>query len=330
MTVTIDFFRRPRLREGVSIEPREATCLVRYRDEEYEIELAAETRDASVRLLGLLRDGGRSLDELAREVPALARELGTVCRDLDRFGLLDETSFAPTEAKPGAQFYRELVRFTDRVKLRCNRRPYYEGLTRGELTREQLVGYALEYYHVVRMCPGLLAPALSHHEGRRTRQIIQDFFTSELDHDLLLERSLAAIGISRAQLDRLVPLPATFAVCSSLGVYARLHPMSFKASLFLFEEPDGDFNAAFKPRCEALGLPAEFYGPIFEHASVNEQGGHDCVGELLFAEVTGVSDEEQHIVKRHIGVLIESLVLMERQILDYYGGPRGPVPRCFD
>lgn len=330
MTVTTNFFQKPRLRANVSIHVNEGSCLLRYREQEYEIELAPETRADSLLLLEMLRAGGHSIDDLARKLPSLAGEVGTICRDLDRFSLLTETSLEPVEAKRGAQFYRELGRLVERVKIKYNKRPYYQGLLDGTIGRAQLIGYALEYYHIVRMCPGLLAPSLSHHESRRTREILQEFFVSELNHDALLERSLAAVGVGRSELDRLVPLPMTFSVCCSLGVYARLHPMSFKAALFLFEEPDGDFNAAFKARCDAVGLPKEFYEPIFEHASINEEGEHDHISELLFAEVPCISDEEQHVVKRHICILVESLLLMERQIIDYYGKAEGAIPRCFE
>jgi TENA/THI-4/PQQC family len=330
MTVTTNFFEQPRLRDNVTLQVRDAGCVLRYREQEYEIEFAPETQVDSVRLLELLKAGGRSIDELARSLPSIAGEVGEVCRDLDRFSLLTETRAEPVEAKRGSQFYRELGRFIERVKRRYNTQPYYRGLVDGTLGREQLIGYALEYYHIVRMCPGLLAPALSHHETRKTRGILQRFFVSELDHDELIERALAAVGVGRPALDRLVPLPMTFSVCSSLGVYARQHPMTFKAALFLFEEPDGDFNAAFKKRCDEVGLPEAFYGPIFEHASINEEGGHDHISEILFADVPCISDEEQIVVKRHIGILVESLVIMERQIIDYYGKPGSAGPRCFD
>ena len=330
MPVTTNFFERPRLRERVAMHVNDGGCVLRYREQEYELELAPETRADSMRLLELLQRGDRSFDELTREVPALASEVGVICRDLDRFGLITDGSYKPVDVKRGAQFYRELTRFIERVKRKDSARPYHEGLVAGTIGRAQLIGYALEYYHIVRMCPGLLAPSLSHHENRKTQAILQEFFVSELNHDALIERSLSAVGIGRAELDRLVPLPMTFSVCCSLGVYARQHPLSFKAALFLFEEPDGAFNEAFKKRCDDIGLPPEFYGPIFEHANINDEGEHASISEVLFAEVPCISEEEQIVVKRHTGILVESLILMERQIVDYYGKTGSIIPRCFD
>jgi pyrroloquinoline quinone (PQQ) biosynthesis protein C len=330
MTVTTNFFQQPRLRDAVTIQMQGDTCTLRYREQEYEIELAAPTQAEATHFLAMLHQGGHSLAALEHQFPSLAEEVGRFCRDLDRFGLLTETHSTPVEAKPGAQFYRELERFTERVKHRYNARPYYEGLVNGTISRAQLIGYALEYYHIVRLCPGLLAPSLAHHDSRQTCQILQNFFVSELHHDVLLERALAAVGIPFRDLERLVPLPMTFSVCCSLGVYARQHPMSFKAALFLFEEPDGEFNAAFKKRCDDAGLPEAFYAPIFEHASINEEGEHEHISAALFAAVPGIAEEEQQVVKRHIGILVESLVLMEQQLVEYYGKPGSVIPRVFD
>jgi hypothetical protein len=329
MTVTTNFFDQPRLREDVRVTFGDGTCVLRLREQEYEITLDPASSEESRHLVDLLSQGGRSLSQLGRECPSIEDEIPLVLRDLDRFGLVTETEDGLVQAMPGAQFYRELRRFVERVKRRVNSRRYYQGLVLGSITREQLIGYALEYFHIVDMCPGLLAPSLSHHESRPIRKLLQGFFVSELDHDVLLERSLASVGIARAELEEMVPLPMTFSVCSSLGVYARTHPNSFKASLFLFEEPDGEFNEAFKARCEAVGLTESFYGPIFEHADINEDGEHDVLSKTLFAETPCISAEEQHTVKRHAAILVECLVLMEGQIIDYYGKPGARIPRCF-
>jgi hypothetical protein len=330
MTVTTNFFVRPVFRSHVGVELTDAGCVLRCRDQEYELEFDPECYSESARLLKLLQNGERTFDELTVELPALGPGVGELCRDLDRFGLITDAAFVPATAKSGTQFYRELDRFVERVKLKHNDHPLYQRLREGTATREELIGYVLEYYHIVLMCPGLLAPSLSHHESRTTKRILQDFFTSELDHDILIERALEAVGISRRQLDCLVPLPMTFSVCASLGVYARQHPLSFKACLFLFEQADGDFNTLFKARCDLLGLSEDFYGPVFEHAQINDEGDHDKISQVLYADVPCLSEEEQTVVKRHVAILIESLSLMEKQIVDYYGTPGSPIPRCFE
>ncbi len=330
MTVTTNFFAKPRLRDGVRVQLEADVCVLAVGDKEIEVDLVEGARDESARLVTLLGEGGRTLDAIAAEVPALRDQLGDVCRELDRHGLLTESDLAPAEAKSGAQFFRELARYVDAVKRAHPQGPFQAAIRDGSITRDQLVGYALEYYHVVRTCPGLLGPSLMHLDSRETSDRLQDFLASELRHDRMLERSLASVGVTRAQLDAMIPLPMTFSVLSSLGTYARLHPPSFKASLFLFEEPDAEFNALFRARCEERGLPAAFYGPILDHAAVNEDGDHDSISKVLYDDVPCVDAEEARVIKRHVGVLVECFAKMERQVFDYYGAPGNPIPRVFE
>lgn len=126
------------------------------------------------------------------------------------------------------------------------------------------------------------------------------------------------------------PLPMTFAVCSSLAVFAKQHPLSFKTALLLFEEDEKTFHELFKERCQDLGLPPEFYKPILLHAGINEDGGHKDITSILLAEIPYVSPEEQIVVQKNMTVLMESIFLRSQSIIDYYGNPNNPIPRCFN
>jgi hypothetical protein len=160
--------------------------------------------------------------------------------------------------------------------------------------------------------------------------MLHRFFVSELRHDDMLEHSLKAVGIPREVLHRMLPLPATFALCSSLSTYARQHTLSFKAALFLFENPGIEFNAAFKQHCETLGMPSGFYTPILHHATLNHEGAHEDITAELLEDVPCISVEDQQVVLRHTACLIEIMFHQEHQILDYYGQPNSVMPRCFD
>ena len=243
---------------------------------------------------------------------------------------MTETKYEPQEVRSGSQFYRELRRLVDRARQKYSDGRFYRGLLDGSINRQQLIGYALEYYHVVKMCPALLAPSLSYYETKNTTRILQDFFVSELHHDKMLAKSLAAVDIDESMLDRLVPLPMTFSVCASLGNYARQHPLSFKSALFLFEESNNKFHEAFRQHCIEVGLPERFYKPLLDHAMINDDGDHGDISRSLLAEVLGVSAEEELTVSRHICILVESLAVMEQQIITYYGDAKNPFPRLAD
>jgi hypothetical protein len=115
------------------------------------------------------------------------------------------------------------------------------------------------------------------------------------------------------------PLPATFSLGASLGVYSRQHAVSFKACLFLFEEGNGEFIDAFDNCCMKLGLPQAFYEPLRRHAGLNDEFDHGDISRLLLQELPIVDPETSAIVKQNVSVLIETLVQQEEQIMAHYG-----------
>ena len=125
------------------------------------------------------------------------------------------------------------------------------------------------------------------------------------------------------------PLPMTFKVCATLGVFARQHPLSFKSALMLFEEDDKIFLELFEQHCQQLHMPSDFYRPILLHSRINEEGAHDQITADLLADIPYVSPEEQLLVKKNMTLLVESMVLRTYEILDYYGKPDNGIPRCF-
>ena len=272
-----------------------------------------------------------SLEELAKACPGIREDIPELLRELERRNLLLET---PREAEPlngvtGSQFYRELYRFIERLKGQFPPSPFSQKMVDKTITRNQLIGYALESYHVTHLCPRLLAPSLAHYESPETEKLLQEFFASELHHDRLLEKSLKSVGVEEQQLQQMQPLPMTFAICSSLGVFATAHPLSFKTALLLFEQDDPEFHQLFQERCDALELPEEFYQPMLLHAGINTEGAHEDITGILLAQVSYVSPEEQLVVKQNMRVLLESMVLRTHEILDYYGDSNNIIPRCF-
>lgn len=331
MQTISSYFDRPRFRNGVSAFSTETGAEIDYRDQGCVLSLHPDLHGELKELLELLRRGGMTIDELRAALPSLSNGLQDILDEFDRLGLLTESN-APSRTGrsiSGRQFHRQLVRFIDRQKARVSASQFFRLLKERRVSQEQLVGYAVEYYHVVNMCPQLLGPSLANVETRRTSEVLRSFYVAELYHDRLMARALHAMGIDDHRLSTIIPLPSTFAVCSSLGVLAKQHPLSFKAALFVFETPYPEFVEEFEHCCRDLGLPDEFISPFIEHSDVNGAESHEAVSEELFAEIALVSEEEQNVVKKNMAILIESLIIMEGQILEYYGRITPLVPRSF-
>lgn len=330
MSLTKVLFQQPLFKERVFFQFKDTEVEINYHGQGCSIAVAPEYYQETVQLLRLLQMGSMSPEQLGLACPGIQEEIPELLAELARRDLLMEShQEMVSRGVNGRQFYRELCRFLDRMKVQFPPSPFAQKMADGSIARNQLIGYALESYHVTHLCPRLLAPSLANYESPGTQKLLQEFFVSELHHDRLIENSLKSVGITDEQLQSMQPLPTTFAVCSTLAVFARQHPLSFKAALLLFEEDDKVFHELFKQQSQVLELPAEFYKPILLHAGINEEGGHEDITSILLAEVAYVSPEEQLVVKKNLGILLESIVRRTQEILDYYGNPNNIIPRCF-
>lgn len=323
---------KPRFRRIVSTELRPSQVDITAGGLACSFEFEDHERAAVALLISCLERGGGTPSDLASQVPEIASKLPALLREFDRLRLLTESDDAPQEGActTGLQLYREVRRIADRVAVRVARSLFYDSLLESKATRAQLIGYALEYYWIVRAAPGLIAPALATAQSREEQALMQDFLRSELGHDKLLERALTAVGVTPPELDTHQPLPTTFALGASLGVYARQHPLSFKSCLFLFERPQEAFLDAFESRCRELRLPSNFYAPLREHSDINSDYDHEDISRQFLQLETVVEAEAAVVTKRHVALMVETMVLQEEDILWHYGRQTDPIDRNLD
>lgn len=306
---------------GVEIALGERRCTFHFADSE---------GPAVSRLFEGLRAGGQTASALAATANEIAEHVPHLLEDFDGLRLLVESDPVHVPwACSGAQLYREVRRLADRTLARVAKSAFYNALVDGRVSRTQLIGYALEYYWIVQSAPGLIGPALATARSAAERTLMQDFLRSELGHDRFLAGALSAVGINQQELEHHQPLPTTLALCASLGVYGRQHPLSFKASLFLFERAQPEFIDAFDERCKELGLPEAFYAPLRAHAEINEDYDHEDISRSLMALEKAIDAENCTVVKRHIAIMLETMIEQEHQILTVYGRDRAPIPRIF-
>lgn len=330
MTLAPTLLQQPVFKERVLIKIQDSEIEVRHHHQGCSISIPPEYRTDTIKLFRLLQIGGLSLEQLAQSCPGIQEEIPELISDFSRRGLLVETTKEiESHGVSGQQFYRKLYRFIEHQKRQFTSSPFSQKMVDGTITKEQLIGYALESYHITHLCPRLLAPSLANYESVTTQKLLQDFFTSELNHDKLIENSLQSVGIKLEQLRRMQPLPMTFSICASLGIFATQHPLSFKAALLIFEQDDKTFHELFKQQCEQKGLPAGFYKPMLLHAGINEEGEHEDITRVLFSEIPYVSPAEQLVVQKNMAVLMESLVKRTHEIINYYGNSENQIPRCF-
>jgi hypothetical protein len=322
---------RPKFRAAVSAAVQVNEVELSLGTRRCSFEFSAPERDAVSRLISDIESGGFTPNDLASRSPEIADQIPSLLLDFDRLRLLIESdSAAANTMVSGVQLYREVRRLADRLVRRVAKSAFYNALLNGEATRQHLLGYALEYYWIVQAAPGLIAPALATARSSKERALLQDFLKSELGHDRFLRTSLESVGLLADDVENHQPLPTTFCLGASLGVYARQHPLSFKACLFLFEEARPEFVDAFDDHCRALNLPTAFHAPMRQHADINTDYNHEDISRSLMELEHALDFETCTVVKRHVALLIETMIQQEEQILSYYGGQSAQLPRLFN
>lgn len=326
---TSDIFVLPKFRDGVRVFASDGTLSVDYREQSCDISVGDRIAEFKA-LAESLISGNASVQELKSRHSQVAAGIDPLIEELDRLGLLTESGFSvPKGCLSGEEFYHQIRRLADNWIESASRSGLFLALKERTLTRRALTGYALEYFHIVRQAPGLIAPALGHAASWRVQKQLQGFLASELNHDEMLGASLRALGIRPDALEHAQPLPATFSLCASLGVYARQHPTSFYSLLFLFEKPSQHFHDELVAYCRDTDVPQAFWQPIVKHASINDEFDHEDISLALMREVDAISPEEQTVVKKHLMIAIETMALQEQQIFDYYDDPANVMPRVF-
>lgn len=327
----------PRFRPGVRADAGTTGATLVLGARRCSFDYAEDAAPAVGRLFDFLREGGLTNTDLAAQAPEIAAHIPALLEEFDGQRLLAESDPARVPAaRSGAQLYRDVRRVAERTAGRVARSRFYHALVEGRASRPQLIGYALEYHALVQCAPGVIGAALGMAHSPAESALLQDFLTSELGHDRFLAEALASVGVSAEQLALHQPLPSTFALCASLGVYARQHPLSFKACLFLFERAQPDFIDAFDLRCRELGLPEAFHAPLRAHADLNNDYDHEDISRALMALEPALDMESCAVTKRHVSIMIETMIAQEEQILDYYGRNRDTdpfpdlVPRIFE
>lgn len=317
----IQGFRRPVLRPDAAWRRTADGAEFTYLDGErfVEFEFDPERREAFYGFIDLLTDAGRAEEELPTAFPGSDDELRQMLEALDEQGMIAEGRSRPAGGFSGVGAYAVLRRVADEVREQV-RSPLFEALQKGTATREHLIGYAIEYWHVTHLCPRAIAPVLARDDFEvGTWRKLMDFYMMERNHDRMLEKSLKAVGITREQLLRTQPLPATMAMMAALGGYAYDFPLALIATLFPMEEPEPDFLELFVARCNELGMPAEFLKPIMDHSDVNEDEGHDAVTLDILADFPYVSGEELQECAKAVADIIEQRARLDWEICAWYG-----------
>jgi hypothetical protein len=324
MTVTAaaHYYRAIEFRAGVECIVGDTRAVFTYDLVTFDVDLNDAAAAEVDRLCADLR-AGLPTDTVSDRYAEFAPYVWELIDVFDRYGFITEAAHVDDhDAIPGHLFWRQVDAFASRAKLFFGP-VLYGALVDRTASRQSLITYAREYFHLVSAGPRIIAGALPHEHDPVTRRLLETFVCQEVGHDRLLLRSLAAVGIDEDEAQNSLPLPETFALISGLQTLADQDPLSFKSLVFLLEEATPDFHEALVSACRDRGLDRSFWGPIIDHADINDEGDHGSISERLLARIELVSAEQRTVVLKNVATMIESLVAFEKAVLRAGAAPDG-------
>ena len=305
------FLLRPRLRTEVVIEENPQGLAVRLRGSICQID-SNEVARAPLRQLFVRLADGLNHGDVSADFGDFAEEAHAVIDQLDRFGYITEgAGFAMcADVVDADAFQRALRLLVDHASVDSDVAHsaadcFTRQLASGAGRRDQLVRYAVEYLHIVRHGPGLVAPVLNWVSDPTLRAQLSDFLAEEWRHDRLLAQSLAAVGLRAEDVRPAAMLPQTFALVAQLGVRATTDPLALAALLYVYERSNPQFHALYVDNCRRVGLPESFIEPVVRHASMNDAGRHDDIAAALARHFCPVTRE------RAVAALSDAFVAVE-------------------
>jgi hypothetical protein len=273
------------------------------------IEIALDPEGSSFEELRLFLahlDGKQTISDIHARLDASQQQrLGTLLEDLDRFLMIDDVGMA--KLRTGSQALLDLEDYTSVLMTRTfDRNVYWKHIIESPATCPPgaYYGLAIENYHFLYRESLFDSPVLPYLANEKVRQLMNEFYVEEYGHDEIIVKSMFALGITREDIQEMLPLPETLALCNALAYWAANDPIFFFSTLGVLEGKVTETDQWIEA-CGKANLSPAFIKPMKAHSDINRKGEHGNLTRLIFAEIPVVDDETMARMRRQMQVFIE-------------------------
>lgn len=194
--------------------------------------------------------------------------------------------------------------------------PFNQMVKSNKATKSLLVGFALEYFYVTKRAFTTLIPSTLFQLSTPIKLELRKFAMEEFNHDKFMVKSLESVGISKEDAYNHIPLPSTAALMNLLNTWSHYDPLSYMASLFVFEEAsDGN---EYLESLKSYNLPEGYIKPMYDHSDVNDNGDHGAISRNLLKHVEYVSVDDQKRVIKNMRLLIDTVYTLYDDLVEKY------------
>ncbi len=309
------FFNKPRLKPGTKINESNKAVILSYKEDSLSIEPDDKSLE-SIKLFLESLNGTNSIEDISNITGYSEEEVTFNINILDKDLIIMEGNENPGNGISGKNFIIKIEEYVQRWTNQKGTDSFNDIVKSNKAPKSLLVGFALEYFFVTKRAFTTLMPSTMFQLSPKIKFELRKFAMEEFNHDKIMVRALEAVGISKEDAYNHIPLPSTAALINLLSFWSHHDPLSYMASLFIFEEAsDGNEYLA---SLEQYNLPKEYIKPMYDHSDVNEDWGHGAVSRNLLKHIEYVSLDDQKRVIKNIYLLLNTLYAFYEDLVDKY------------
>lgn len=207
-----------------------------------------------------------------------------------------------------------------------NKHPLLAGLSDGGLPLNCAKGWLLESYHYTRSARRHISPVLDHAIEQSEREVWKQFLNEEATHWRIYKKAFEFLDWNWAERDAVEPIDATARFIDTLRRSAATSPSSYAASLMFIEQAPTaatlEEDALFGGLIRHYGFPNSAIQPLWIHATLNRDLGHEIWGQCVLSRRPVFSADELSLIRSNIRDLIAVTGDMLTAVLDVYQSNR--------
>ncbi|GAB1786775.1 iron-containing redox enzyme family protein [Priestia aryabhattai] len=309
------FFDKPLLKPQTQINKSDNSITLSYKEDSFSITPEDKSLESIVMFLDSL-NGKNTITEIASNIGYSDQEVIEYINILDEELLILEGNDEFKNAISGKNLILKIEEYVQRWTNQKGVDPFNKLVKNNEATKSLLVGFALEYFYVTKRAFTTLMPSTMFQLSPQIKQELREFAMEEFNHDRIMVKALESVGISKEDAYNHIPLPSTAALINLLNFWSHHDPLSYMASLFIFEEAsDGN---EYLESLKMYDLPENYIKPMYDHSDVNEDGDHGAISRNLLKHVEYVSLDDQKRVIKNMKLLINTVYAFYDDLVDKY------------
>jgi hypothetical protein len=267
-------------------------------------------------------DGRTTLADAARALDWDVADVVDAAQDLYHLAALENVGDTTIPAVP---FFKHVSALGRSVQARIaeDAESLFANMMTGKPTRRLLLGYLVEFYHIVIRASQHISPSINHAPNLRLRMLLSEYLGDEYWHGLWLRKGLRQAGLTDQQIDASDPLPATLGAIDRLRAESSSDLLAYAACISTGEGAGESEIERLQNRYGALAkhglFPEGVIEPFRDHEIADCSLGHFSFCAEMYAEAPPIGRQHQDTIRRAMLAYLRCLEEQHHQIARFYG-----------